>query len=44
MEDISRFILTRDARPLRGVPRFGTLAHSPGAERVDPAVVVFPNP
>jgi hypothetical protein len=39
MEDVSRFIPMRTARPLRGMPGFGTLAHSPGAMAVGPLIV-----
>jgi hypothetical protein len=41
MEDIQRFIPMRGVRSLRRMPRFGTLAHSPGAECVDSIAVVF---
>jgi hypothetical protein len=44
MQRIPVFVPTLAAQPLREVPGFGTLAYSPGAARVDPVAVVFPNP
>jgi len=44
MERIPAFILTLGVQPLREVPGFGTLAHSPGAERVGSIAVVSPSP
>jgi len=43
MEHIPAFILALAAPPLRGMPGFGTLAHSPGAAAVGLIVVVSSN-